>query len=72
MYKTFFPPSNVNELNKSIKRNLVLHAYNNSSIPKMDIHKAIIFNKGTEYQYNFFVVPGNEPVILGMPDCEQL
>ena len=34
--------------------------------------KVTISNEGIEYQYNFFVVPGNEPALLGMPDCEWL
>ena len=29
-------------------------------------------SKGIEYQCNFFVVPGNEPALLGTPYCKFL
>ena len=34
----------------------------------MGIYRVIILNEDTENQGNFFVVPGNGPALLGMPD----
>ena len=68
MYKMLFPHTNVNKLNKSINRKIVLHAYNNSCIPQMGICKVIIIIEGTGYHCNFIVVLGNGLASLGMPD----
>ena len=38
----------------------------------MCIFPITLINKGIGYQHNFFAVPGSGPVLLGMPDCEQL
>ena len=35
MYKMPFPQNNIDDLNKSISKKIVLHAYNNSHIPEM-------------------------------------
>ena len=53
MYKILFLHTNINDLNKSINRKIVLHTYNNLCIPQM-AHNAVI-NKGIEYQCSFFV-----------------
>ena len=36
------------------------------------ICKVTIYNEGIENGCNSFVVPGNRPASLGMPDCEKL
>ena len=38
----------------------------------MDACKITIIKKGIKFQCNFFVVMGNWPALLGMPDCERL
>ena len=70
MFKSIF--CNIDDLNKLINKNIVLHAYINSHTPLMDICHIATMIKGTEYQCNFFVVPGNGQALLRMPDCEQL
>ena len=38
----------------------------------MGVCKVNIINKDIRYSSSFFVVPGNRPALLGMPDCERL
>ena len=38
----------------------------------MGIYEIAVINKGIAYQCNFFVVPGNAPALLGMPNYEWL
>ena len=70
MSKMFFPDTKIANLNKSIDKKAILHAENNSCITQMSICKVIMINKGITFQCNLFVVLGNGPVLLGMPDCE--
>ena len=37
----------------------------------MGICHIAIFSKGIEYGCTFFVVSGNGPAVLGIPDCKQ-
>ena len=41
-----------------------------SWIPQRGISRVAVINKGIKYQWNFFVVPGNGPTLLGIPDCK--
>ena len=50
-YKLLFPHTNLNELNTSINRKIVLHPYNNLSIPNMG--RVALINKGIKYQCIF-------------------
>ena len=36
------------------------------------MQRIIIINKDIKYQCSVFIVPGNGPVLIGMPDCWQL
>ena len=72
MFKALFPNTNVDILKKSIDKNVVLHAYNNSCIPQMGISKIKIINNGIKFWCNFSVEPGNGPALLGMPDHERI
>ena len=38
----------------------------------MEICRVTMINKGIEYQCNFYVVSGNGPSLLGMPDHKWL
>ena len=66
MYKTLFLDTNINELNTFMK-NIVLHDCNNLCIPQMGT-KITMIDVVIEYQWYFFVLPGNGPVLLGIPD----
>ena len=48
-YKSLFLYTNISNLNKFIKRKIVLNACNNSCIPQMGICHNAIINKGNEY-----------------------
>ena len=72
MFKTLFPHTQISDLNKSKGRKILFHASNNSFIPGMGVCRVAIITKGIMFQCSFFVVPGNRPELLGMPDCERL
>ena len=46
MYKTLFPYTSINEVNKSINKNIVLHTYHNPCTPYIDICRVTINNAG--------------------------
>ena len=64
MYKTLFPHTNIHDLNKSINKKM-LHTYNNSYTPQIDIYRVTMSNAGIEYPCNFFIVQGKRPELLG-------
>ena len=72
MHRTLFPLTNIDELNISINKIYVLHAYKDSCIPQMGIYHIAILKKGIENGCSLFVVPGNSPTLLKMPDCKRL
>ena len=45
MHRTLFQQTNIDELNKSINRKIVQHAYNNTFIQNMGICHTAIINK---------------------------
>ena len=51
---------------------MAIHVYNNSCIPKTGVCKVTVTHKGIKFQRSFFVVPRNDPELLGMPDCKRL
>ena len=72
MYKVLFLCTNINKLNRSMHNKIVLCAYDYFCIPQRDVCCNTMINKGIEYGCIFFVVPGNELALLGMPYCEWL
>ena len=55
--KVLFHDTNSADLNKSIDEKVVLHTYNNSCIPQMDVWKVTIIKNGIKFICNFFIVP---------------
>ena len=49
-----------------------LCTYNLSCILQMHMCRETLINKDIEYRSYFFVVPGNRPALLGMPECESM
>ena len=72
MFKVLFPHTKITNLNRSIERKILLCTYNNWCIPQMEVWKVTIINKGIKFQYSFFVVLGNGPALLGIPDWETI
>ena len=70
-FKVIFPDTEIADLNKFSDKKVVLHAYNNSCIPQMDVCKVVLINKGIKFQSNFFVVLRNGPALLGILGCER-
>ena len=55
-----------------MNRKIVVHVYNNSCIPQIEICGPALINKDVEYKCNYFAVPGYGLSFLWMPDCECL
>ena len=72
MFRVLYPNTKITDLNKSVDKKVILHAYNNPCIPQMGVCEVTRINKVIKYQFSFFVVAGNGPALLGMPDCERL
>ena len=63
---------NYKEINKCMHKEIVFWTHNYLCNPQIGICRLTLIDKDIEYQYSFFVVPGNGPALLGMPDCEGL
>ena len=72
MFKTLFPHSKITNLDRPLDRKIILCTCYNSCLPQMAVSKVTIINNGIECQCSFFVVQGNGPALLGVPDCERL
>ena len=51
-------------------KKVLLHTYSNSCIPQLGVCTVTITHRGKPEPFRLFAIPGEGPVILGMPDGE--
>ena len=67
-----FPRVKEAKLEKTIKTHIKLKTYNKTVITQLGTCTVIIDYKDNKKKCEFFVVPGNGQVLLGMPDTAAL
>ena len=71
-FKMLFPKSTVEALHATGNNSLVLKTYNQSNIEQLGVCTIKLRHKDNIAKYRFFVVPGDSPAWLGIPDIELL
>ena len=72
IFKELFPRVTEAELTKTIKNHIKLKTYHKTYITQLGTSVVIINYKNNKNKHEFFVVPGNGKVLLGMPDTAAL
>ena len=72
MFRILFPRSATAELNTTMNESRVLKTYNQLSIEKCSRCSVKIGHNNKCLKCRFFLVPGDGPVLLRMPDIELL
>ena len=67
MFKMFFLHTNLIMQNKSVEKTMILCIFNTLCLPQIRVSRVAIINKAIKNQSSSFVVPGNGPVLLGIP-----
>ena len=67
-----FPRVSESQLARTIKSHIKLKTYNKTFITQLGTYAVIISYKNNRRKCEFFVVPGNGQVLLGMPDIAVL
>ena len=68
IFKKLFPRVTEAELTKTVKSHIKLKMYNKTVITQLGMCVVIINYRGNKKKCEFFVVPRNDQVLLGMPD----
>ena len=72
MYKKLFPNIRNEQLAKTKNKNVLLKAYNKTTITQLGVCTVIVEHKNNKKKCRFFVVPWNGQALLGMPDTDAL
>ena len=72
IFKKLFEDTRDEVLRKTIKSNIRLCTYHNTNITQLRMCAVLIKFKNVKKHCIFFVVPGNEQALLGMPDTTAL
>ena len=67
-----FPKSTMAELNATLNRSIVLKTYNHSNKEQLSRCSVNIKHNDKCVKCRFFVVPGDGPVLIGIPDIHLL
>ena len=72
IFKKLFPRVTEAELEKTVKNHIKLKSYNKTVIAQVGACMVIIKHKDNKKKCEFFVVPRNGQVLLGIPDTASL
>ena len=72
VFRTLFPGSMMAEVNATINKSIIFKTYNQSNVQHLSRCTLKIRHNAKCGQCRFFVVPGDSPTLLGMPDIELL
>ena len=72
IFKKLFKNIRAEQLKKTIKGHIRLRTYNRTNITQLGTCMVVVKFKNIKKRCVFFVVPGNGPVLLWMPDTAAL
>ena len=70
IYKNLFPRATIQQLAVTRNTNIKLKTYNQTTITQWGIGSVKSEHNNKHKMFNFFVVPGNEQALLGIPDVK--
>ena len=72
IFRTVLPKSIIQALQSTKNNSLVPKSYSQSDIEQLGVCTVRLRHKDKIARCRFFIVPGDSPVLLGMPDLELL